>query len=325
MSFSLPEPGLSLSQGQPLYTLDNLKNPLAFSVNSRKAKVKDFFTLLKPGVLALVIFTGLVGMVFAPGTKHPFIMGVNLLALAMASGGAATFNMWYDRDIDSVMERTRARPIPRGVIAPHDALTLAVILSAGSLLLMGLGGAWQAAMLLGFSIFFYSYIYTALLKRLTPQNIVIGGAAGALPPVIGWMTHSMEWAFLPWWMFSLIFLWTPSHFWALALLRKEDYRRVGIPMLPVTHGCKVTKHYIYIYGILLIVASFIPVFTGHLGWVYGVIAFMLAGGYLYYTHQLWRKGLSRDAGRLFGYSILYLFVLFSAMLIDKGWGSIGYG
>ena len=289
----------------------------SFSTHSHGAVVKDFFTLMKPGVLSLVIFTGFTGMFLAPTQNHPFLILIYLVALAMASGGAAVFNMYYDRDIDSIMRRTRERPIPRGVIAPEDALTFGVLLSTGSVLLMGLAGAWQAACLLAFSIFFYGFIYTILLKRHTSHNIEIGGAAGAFPPVIGWMTQSMEFSYLPLWMFLIIFIWTPSHFWALALLRADDYKSTGVPMLPVTHGIKTTKNYIFIYSVLLALLSFLPLMDQTFTWFYGVSCAVLSGLYVYKAYVLKTKDNPLYAGRLFGYSIIYLFALFFVLLLEK--------
>lgn len=289
----------------------------SFALDSSQADLKDFLALLKPGVMSLVVFTGFIGMVLAPGAVHPFLMVVNLLALALGSGGAAAFNMWYDRDIDQHMYRTNKRPIPSGRIAPGDALSFAIIISAASVLLIGLASSWAAAMLLAFCNFFYSYIYTVLLKRTTSQNIVIGGLAGALPPLIGWMTVSLHDFFLPLWMVGVIFIWTPSHFWALAVIRVEDYRAVGVPMLPVTRGLAKTRLSIYLYSIALVILSLMPVCIGILGWVYGVSATLLGAGYVYFAHYVWSQKTNVWAGRLFGYSIVYLFALFTALFLDQ--------
>ncbi len=221
------------------------------------ATAQDFITLTKPGVLLLVVYTAAIGLFLAPTSLHPFMNLVVIFAIAMGSAGAAAFNMWYDRDIDCVMKRTKKRPIPRGVISPGDTLAFAILVSVTSVMVLYMAAGAVAASLLAFSIFFYAFIYTVLLKRHTSQNIVIGGAAGAFPPVIGWAaaTGSLN-ALEPWLLFAIIFLWTPSHFWALALYRSQDYKDAKVPMLPVTAGIKHTKVQIFVYSILMIIASF---------------------------------------------------------------------
>ena len=226
--------------------------------------------------MSLVVFTGAVGLVIAPGTIHPMIAAVAVLCIAVGAGGSAAINMWYDRDIDAVMTRTRARPVPAGRVEPGAALGLGIVLSAGSTAMMGIAVNWVAAGLLAFTIFFYVVIYTMWLKRRTPQNIVIGGAAGAFPPMIGWaaVTGGVDLTSLA--LFGIIFLWTPPHFWALALVRSEDYEAANVPMLPVVAGDRSTRRWIVIYSLLLLPVSLAPCATGAAGAVYGIGA-LVAG------------------------------------------------
>ena len=236
----------------------------------------DALALLKPRVMSLVVFTGAVGLVIAPGTIHPVIAAVAVLCIAVGAGGSAAINMWYDRDIDAVMTRTRARPIPAGRVEPGAALGLGIVLSAASTALMGLAVNWVAAGLLAFTIFFYVVIYTMWLKRRTPQNIVIGGAAGAFPPMIGWaaVTGGIDPTSIA--LFGIIFLWTPPHFWALALVRSADYEAAKVPMLPVVAGERSTRRWIVAYALLLVPVSLSPCATGAAGAVYGIGA-LVAG------------------------------------------------
>lgn len=291
-------------------TVDN------FSKDSSLSEVKDFITLLKPGVLLLVVYTAFVGALIAPGHVHPFLAALSIFSIALGSGAAGAFNMWYDRDIDGLMARTRLRPIPSGRIAPSDALGFAAVLSVTSVVLMYFASNLQAALLLVFSIFFYDVIYTMLLKRTTAQNIVIGGAAGAFPPVIGWLSIVPEYSWEPLVLFAIIFLWTPSHFWALALNRCQDYARVNVPMLPVTAGPEKTRRAIFVYSALLIAASFLPYFLNYKGMIYLVTACVLGAVYMYLAWRVLRYQNPKDAMKLFSYSIAYLFLLFSGMLLD---------
>lgn len=288
-----------------------------FSSNSHGATARDFITLLKPGVLLLVVYTAAVGLYLAPVTIHPFIGLVVIFAIAMGSGGAAAFNMWYDRDIDCLMSRTKKRPLPKGLISPNDALSFAILLSVTSVLLLFMATNILAAGLLAFSIFFYAFIYTVLLKRHTSQNIVIGGAAGAFPPVIGWVavTGSLN-ALEPWLLFAIIFLWTPSHFWALALYRSDDYKLANVPMLPVTVGIKQTKIQILVYALLLIVSSFSLLLIKDMSFLYISAAFILGSVYLYFSVRLFVSDQPAHSMRLFGYSIFYLFALFTFLMLD---------
>ena len=279
----------------------------------------DAFALLKPRVMSLVVFTGAVGLVIAPGTIHPVIAAVAVICIAVGAGGSAAINMWYDRDIDAVMTRTRERPIPGGRMEPGAALGLGIVLSVGASALMGLAVNWVAAGLLAFTIFFYVVIYTMWLKRRTPQNIVIGGAAGAFPPMIGWaaVTGGVDLTSIA--LFGIIFLWTPPHFWALALVRADDYEAAKVPMLPVVAGDRSTRRWIVAYSLLLVPVSLAPCATGAAGAVYGIGALVaglvLAGGAL-------RVLVDRSpaaAKRLFGTSIVYLFALFVLLLVDRAW------
>ena len=284
----------------------------------------DYLALLKPRVMSLVIFTGFVGMAMAPVHVHPFLGFVALLCIAVGAGASGALNMWYDADIDGAMTRTATRPIPSGHVSPDEALAFGIILSVGSVTVMALAINWLAAALLAFTIFFYAVIYTIWLKRWTSQNIVIGGAAGALPPVIGWAAATNSLALEPWIMFLIIFLWTPPHFWALALNKAEDYRRVGVPMLPVVAGAQSTRVQIFAYSLALVAASALPVWLGYSGLIYGSIAAILGIVFLTAAGDLLRVGegdrARASAIRVFAYSILYLFVLFAALPVDRWLG-----
>jgi protoheme IX farnesyltransferase len=278
------------------------------------AGAKDFVALMKPRVMSLVVFTALVGLLVAPGSLHPVLGFCALLCIAVGAGAAGALNMWYDADIDAVMARTAQRPIPSGRVSAGEALGFGITLACGSVVVLGLAANWFAAALLAFTIFFYAVIYTIWLKRRTPQNIVIGGAAGAFPPMIGWAaatgTVGLEGLFL----FLIIFLWTPPHFWALALCRTGDYQRAGVPMLPVVAGVRETVFQIRFYTIALVPAGLAPWLIGSAGPLYGAAA-ALAGAIM--IALAWRvRGGGREAKALFGYSILYLFALFATLLVD---------
>lgn len=295
------------------------QDPGPFAVTSEKATAQDFWQLMKPGVMSLVVFSAFIGTLLAPGSLHPFLAFVSTLAIAIGSGAAAVFNMWYDRDIDLIMSRTKTRPIPGKRVAPQDALTFGVMLTLLSLLLMLLATNWAATVILAFSIFFYVIIYTMYLKRTTAQNIVIGGIAGAFPPMIGWAAKTGDVSLFPFLLFLLIFIWTPSHFWALALYRHDDYKKASVPMLPVTAGLEATKRQIFIYSMLLLILSITPFFFGYLGYIYFTSAFALGLYYVYRSIRLWKPKAEKESMKLFGYSILYLFVLFSMMAVDRFW------
>jgi protoheme IX farnesyltransferase len=279
--------------------------------------VEDYLALLKPRVMSLVVFTALAGLVAAPGHIHPWLAGVALLAIAMGAGASGAINMWYDADIDAVMRRTAGRPLPAGRLLPGEALGFGLTLAVASVLLLGLVANWLAASLLAFTIFFYAVVYTMWLKRLTVQNIVIGGAAGALPPVIGWAVVTGSLAPAPLALFLVIFLWTPPHFWALALLRRDEYAAAGVPMLPVVRGDAETRRQILVYGAMLAVASFLPAVLGIAGPLYVTAAAVLGAVFLRLAWRLNRGGEPAVAGRLFGFSILYLFGLFAALLVEQ--------
>jgi protoheme IX farnesyltransferase len=280
------------------------------------SELADYWTLLKPNVMKLVVFTGGVGLFIAPGSIHPLIAFVAILAMAVGAGASAAINNAYDCDIDRVMVRTRRRPTASGRIAPAEALTAGITLAIVSIAMMGLAVNWLAAGLLAFTIGFYVGIYTLWLKRRTPQNIVIGGAAGAFPPMIGWaaVTGSIE--LMPILLFLLIFFWTPPHFWALALYRAKDYANVGVPMLPVAAGAASTRRQILGYAVVLALTSLLPSLVGTAGWLYAAVAVVLSGIFLGEAWRLYRKPSDRLAMRLFKFSILYLFTLFAAILID---------
>jgi len=279
------------------------------------SSLKDYLTLLKPGVMSLVVFTGAAGMWMAPGHIHPFYQFLTILCIALGSGAGAALNMWYDRDIDAIMARTQKRPIPSGRVASDDGLALGLMLSVAAVSLLGLAVSYVAAAWLAFAIFFYAVIYTMWLKRSTAQNIVIGGLAGALPALIGWVAVSPEPALMPWLMVLLVFLWTPPHFWALALYRHGDYAKAGVPMLPVVAGIPATKRQIVFYSLLLVATSFAPLYAGS-GLPYAIAAALLGGNFLRHAIIVWRSEEPKLAMRMFGYSILYLFLLFGALLGD---------
>lgn len=287
------------------------------TVAASAATVGDYFQLMKPRVMSLVIFTGFAGMYLAPGQAHLGLAIVSLLAIAAGAGASGAINQWYDRDIDQVMSRTRNRPIPAGKIEPAEALALGVVISVLSVLLLSLSANLLAGGLLAFTIFFYAVIYTVWLKRSTPQNIVIGGAAGALPPMVGWAsitgTVSLESLVL----FALIFIWTPPHFWALALVKNEDYKQAGVPMLPVVAGKPETLRQIVIYSALLAPLGVAPYLLGMTSPVYAVIAAGLGITFLALAVRLYKTAADRQAWALFKFSVLYLTVLFASLILDK--------
>src|SRR5215469_4973115 len=244
------------------------------------AGVGDYIELMKPRVMSLVVFTALVGLVVAPVPMHPVMAFTALLCIAVGAGAAGALNMWYDADIDARMARTASRPIPRGRVAADEALTFGIVLASGSVLTLGLLVNWTAGSLLALSIAFYVFVYTMWLKRRTPQNIVIGGAAGAFPPVIGWAAVTGSVDLLPLILFAIVFFWTPPHFWSLALFANSDYQRAGVPMLPVVAGAKETRRQIVIYTLLLMPLSLMPWLLGCCGWVYGTAALALGLGFL---------------------------------------------
>ena len=285
------------------------------------AGVEDYLTLLKPRVMSLVVFTAFVGMAVAPGSIHPVIAATALLAIAIGAGASGALNMWYDADIDAMMSRTANRPIPRGRIAPGEVLGFGLILSAFSVTTLALAVNWLAAGLLAFTIFFYAVIYTMWLKRSTPQNIVIGGAAGAFPPMIGWAAVTGSVSIEAWIMFAIIFLWTPPHFWALALYKQSDYAAAGVPMLPNVAGDRATQNQILIYSVVLTISGLLPFVFGMAGPTYLVAAVVLGAIFLVLALQLWRenelKAMRAIARRVFSFSMFYLFAIFLALMADR--------
>lgn len=282
--------------------------------------VGDYLALMKPRVMSLVVFTALVGMIVAPGTLHPALATIALFCIAVGAGASGALNMWYDADIDARMQRTASRPIPRGRVTPDEALTFGMVLSIGSVATLGLLVSWAAAALLGLTIGFYILVYTMWLKRRTSQNIVIGGAAGAFPPMIGWAAVTGGVSLESVLLFLIIFMWTPPHFWALALYRARDYERVGVPMLPVVHGPDETRKQILIYSLLLVPLGVVPALIGLGGSFYALTSVGLGAIFLALAVQVYRVRDGREgdamAKRLFGFSIFYLFALFAALLVE---------
>jgi protoheme IX farnesyltransferase len=280
------------------------------------ARLSDYVALLKPRVMSLVVFTGFAGMVVAPGSLHPLLAVIAVFCIALSAGAAGAINMWYERDIDALMERTRKRPIPAGRVAPHKALAFGVTLNLVPIAIMGLALNWLAAALLALAAGFYIFVYTVWLKRRTPQNIVIGGAAGAMPPMIGWAAVTGSVSLDSVVLFLIIFMWTPPHFWALALYREGDYAKAGVPMLPVVAGPAETRRQILIYTLLLVPLSFMPVALGTAGIAYAAAAAAVGAYLLWLAIQIVRTKSDRAAKRMFGFSILYLFVLFAALIVE---------
>jgi protoheme IX farnesyltransferase len=297
---------------------------------ARDAEFSDYVELLKPRVMRLVVFTALVGMVSAPVSLHPVIAFASLVCIAAGAGAAGALNMWQDWKIDAAMRRTASRPIPSGRIERDDALVLGLTLAGFSVVMLGLFANPVAAGLLAFTIFFYWVVYSVWLKRTTPQNIVIGGAAGALPPVIGWAAATGSVAAPSLLMFALIFLWTPPHFWALALFRNEDYGRAGVPMLPVTAGPRATRNQILIYALVLAPVAVAPAFSSVGGPAYLAGALVLNGLFVRGAWRLWRRDEAAAAAdrflaekRFFGFSILYLFLHFGLFLVEAALRAAG--
>jgi protoheme IX farnesyltransferase len=285
--------------------------------------VSDYVALLKPRVMSLVVFTAFAGMYLAPGAVHPVIALCAVLCIAVGAGASGAINMWYDRDIDAVMTRTRERPLPAGRLDPGQALGFGVALAVGSVAMMGLAVNWAAGALLAFTIAFYVFVYTVWLKRRTPQNIVIGGAAGAFPPMVGWAAVTGDISVGSIVLFAIIFIWTPPHFWALSLYRRGDYEKAGVPMLPVVAGVQETRRQILFYTLLLAPLGAAPAVIGMASWFYGAFA-----GALGMAFALLAVGVLRDPGevfarRTFKYSLLYLFLLFAALIADRAAGFSG--
>jgi len=286
------------------------------------AAVADYVEILKPRVMSLVTFTGLVGLVVAPGHLHPVLAAVAVLCIAVGAGAAGAINMWYERDIDALMRRTAGRPLPAGRMMPGEALGFGAVLATGAVLVMGLAANWVAAELLALTIGFYILVYTIWLKRRTPQNIVIGGAAGAFPPIIGWAAVTGDIGLGAIALFAIIFFWTPPHFWALSLYRSGDYATAGVPMLPVVAGPRQTKGQMLLYTLLLWPVTAAPWLLGVAGSLYGVGAILLNGVFTGTAIQVWLDSGERSALRMFALSLLYLFLIFSLLLLDRTRGAL---
>jgi protoheme IX farnesyltransferase len=286
----------------------------------QEASVKDYWQLLKPRVMSLVVFSGFAGLWIAPGREemHPVLAAVAILCLAIGAGASGAINMWYDRDIDSIMNRTKKRPIPAGRILPSDGLAYALVLSVLSVMVLAFATNYMAAAVLAFASFFYAVIYTMLLKRSTAHNIVIGGAAGAFPPMVGWVAVTGSIDPMAFWMFMIIFLWTPPHFWALALVSNEDYKRAKIPMMPLVAGDQSTRIQMLVYSVVLLIATLVPWYMGYAGSIYGVSALVLGGLFTMSSVKVLLDKSDKAAKLMFGYSILYLFLLFFALMVDHG-------
>ncbi len=294
-----------------------LSRPVSEAALQGGADLADYVALLKPRVVSLVVFTGFAGLVLAPGTLHPILALVALLCIAAGAGASGAINMWYECDIDARMRRTRARPLPAGRMAPGEALGFGVVLATGSVVVMGLAVNYVAAALLALTIAFYVFVYTIWLKRRTPQNIVIGGAAGAFPPMIGWAAVSGTVSVESLALFAIIFLWTPPHFWALSLFCSGDYARAGVPMLPVVSGARATKKQILLYAVLLFPVTLAPWMLGMSGALYGIGATALGVAFVGSAVRVWFDTTARGARRMFGFSIVYLFLLFVLLIADK--------
>jgi len=297
----------------PAYDIEN--PPLA---DARESRISDFWALLKPRVMSLVVFTGFAGMWVAPGFSqtHPFLIIVSIITLSLGAGAAGAINMWYDRDIDAIMKRTRGRPVPAGRVESSEALSFALVMTVLSVLTMGIALNWVAAGILAFATFFYAVIYTMWLKRSTPQNIVIGGAAGAFPPMIGWACITGDVTILPLLLFAIIFLWTPPHFWALSLFASDDYKNANIPMLPTVAGAAATKRQMLLYTLVLLPVTVLPSMLGLAGWTYGTAALILGLFFVFTALRVLKDDTLKSARLMFGYSVFYLFALFLALMID---------
>ena len=282
---------------------------------------RDYVALLKPRVMSLVVFTAACGLLAAPGHMNPWLAFTAILCIAVGAGAAGALNQWYEADIDAVMKRTAARPLPAGRMGADEALAFAVILAGASVGVIGLAAGWLAAAILAVSILFYFLVYTVWLKRRTPQNIVIGGAAGAFPPLLGWAAATGQVTLLPVLLFLIIFLWTPPHFWSLALFMEADYSKAGVPMLPVTHGAPATRRQVLLYSLVLVPVTLAPWALGLTGWIYGLTAAGLGAAFLVQALAVARNTAETPAGmapekRMFRFSLLYLFLLFAALVAD---------
>jgi len=304
-------------------SLDNQQGGGQSDLLGSLAMPSDYFALLKPRVMSLVVFTALVGLMLAPGTIHPFVALVAIVSIAIGAGASGALNMWYDADIDAIMARTAKRPIPAGIISPIAALTFGLILSFMSVMMLGVLVNWLSAAILAFTIFFYAVIYSHWLKRSTPQNIVIGGAAGAFPPMIGWVAVTNAISIESIVLFAIIFIWTPPHFWAMALYKSKDYKKAGIPMMPVVAGNRSTQNQILAYSLALAPVGVLPWILGFAGLTYAAVSITLGTVFVYFAFRVWQMPSDdkpmMPAKKLFGFSILYLFVLFATLLAEAIW------
>ncbi len=290
------------------------------TIRLSEAMAGDYIELLKPRVMSLVVFTAFVGLVAAPGTIHPVLGFISILSIAVGAGASGALNMWYDADIDAVMTRTAGRPVPSGRIAAQEALVFGLVLATLSVFTLGVLVNWLAASILAFTIFFYAVVYTMCLKRSTPQNIVIGGAAGAFPPMVGWAAASGSVSLESVVLFAIIFMWTPPHFWALALFKAGDYGAAGVPMMPNVRGAQSTRRQIFVYSLLLAPIGVLPWVLGFASAAFGIVAAALGAGFVWYAYKVLRMtdadAAMLPAKKLFGYSIVYLFGIFLALLAD---------
>jgi heme o synthase len=282
---------------------------------------QDYLALLKPRVMSLVVFSAACALLVAPGRINPLLAMIAILCVAIGAGASGALNQWYEADIDALMKRTANRPLPMGRIAREEALAFGVALAVGSVTVMFMAVGWMAAAILAVSILFYVMVYTVWLKRRTPQNIVIGGAAGAFPPLIGWAAVTGDLSALPVLLFAIIFLWTPPHFWSLALFMEADYAKAGVPMLPVTDGPVVTRRQILLYTLVLVPVSVLPWVLALTGWIYGGVASVMGALFIVHAVQVWRNTATTADGmqpekRMFRFSLLYLFLLFAALVAD---------
>jgi len=311
-----------------------INSDISAQAGEAEAGFGDYFALLKPRVMSLVVFTALVGLVAAPVAVHPFIAFCAVLFIAVGGGASGALNMWWDADIDQVMKRTARRPVPAGKVDASEALAIGLTLSAFAVVMLGLAANWVAAGLLAFTIFFYAVVYTMWLKRWTPQNIVIGGAAGAFPPMIGWAVATGGVSLEAVLMFALIFMWTPPHFWALALFMNADYEKAGVPMLTVTHGRRVTRNHILAYTVLLVPLAIGTGLTSIGGPIYMTVSVVLNAAFLWGAFRIWRRDEDTAQAdkykvekQVFGLSLLYLFLHFGAIMAEaslKPWGLGGW-
>ncbi len=302
--------------------MNQTATPSASAPVTAFADWRDYFALLKPRVMTLVIFTALCAMLAAPGSLHPLIAFVAILCIAVAAGAAGALNQWYEADIDALMKRTAKRPLPAGKMGHGEALAFGVILGTGAVAMLGLATNLVAAFWLAVSILFYVVVYTVWLKRRTPQNIVIGGAAGAFPVIVGWAAVTGDTSLLPWFLFAIIFLWTPPHFWSLALFMEADYAAAGVPMLPVTHGLANTRRQILAYSLLLVPVTVAPTVLGLTGWAYGGTAVTMGVMFIAMAWKVSRNTADKAAEmqpekQLFKFSLLYLAFLFGALVADR--------